>query len=44
MKCGLFMVAAPVNRFVCCACGFSEEWLREEDLEKVKKYWAEAAQ
>ena len=36
--------AAPVDRFVCCTCGYSEEWLREEDLEKVKKYWAEAAQ
>ena len=36
--------SAPVDRYICCACGFSEEWLREEDLEKVKKYWAEAAQ
>lgn len=35
--------SAPVDRYICCACGFSEEWLREEDLEKVKKYWAEAA-
>lgn len=36
--------SAPVDRYICCDCGFSEEWLREEDLEKVKKYWAEAAQ
>ena len=36
--------SAPVDRYICCACGFSEEWLREEDLEKVKKYWAGAAQ
>ena len=41
---GLFMVAAPVDRFVCCTCGYSEEWLRESDLKKVKKYWAETAQ
>ena len=36
--------SAPVDRYICCICGFSEEWLREEDLEKVKEYWAEAAQ
>ena len=36
--------SVPVDQYICCACGFSEEWLREEDLEKVKKYWAEAAQ
>ena len=36
--------SVPVDRYVCCCCGFSEEWLRESDLKKVKKYWAEAAQ
>ena len=35
---------APVDRYICCVCGFSEEWLREDDLEKVKEYWAKAAQ
>ena len=28
--------SAPVDRYICCACGFSEEWLREEDLEKAQ--------
>ena len=25
-----------VNRYVCCRCGFTEEWLDREDLERVK--------
>ncbi len=25
-----------VNRYVCCTCGFTEEWIDKEDLEKVK--------
>ena len=28
--------AVPVDRYVCCDCGFSEEWIRKEDLEKLK--------
>ncbi len=28
--------AVMVDRYVCCKCGFSEEWLREHDLEKLK--------
>ena len=31
--------SVPVDWYVCCCCGFSEEWLRESDLKKVKKYW-----
>nr|WP_325298406.1 hypothetical protein [uncultured Dysosmobacter sp.] len=30
-----------VDRYVCCTCGFSEEWVAADGLEKVKKYWAE---
>ena len=29
--------AVKVNRDICCACGFTEEWIGREDLEKVKK-------
>ena len=29
--------AVKVNRYICCACGFTEEWIGREDLEKVKK-------
>ncbi len=25
-----------VNRYVCCNCGFSEEWIDREDIDKVK--------
>lgn len=30
--------AVPVDRYVCCRCGYSEEWIRTEDMEKVKNY------
>ncbi|MBP5225133.1 MAG: hypothetical protein J6Z38_06085 [Lachnospiraceae bacterium] len=30
--------AVPVDRYVCCSCGYSEEWIRREDIEKVKDY------
>ena len=29
--------AINVNRYVCCTCGFSEEWIDKADLEKLKK-------
>ena len=29
--------AANVNRYVCCRCGYSEEWIDGADLEKLKK-------
>lgn len=28
--------AIPVDRYVCCDCGFSEEWIRKDDVEKLK--------
>ena len=27
--------AVNVNRYVCCHCGYTEEWIDIEDLEKV---------
>ena len=31
--------AVPVNRYVCCDCGYSEEWINTEDIPKLlKKY------
>lgn len=24
-----------VNRYVCCSCGFTEEWIDTEDLQKI---------
>ncbi len=26
-----------VNRYVCCSCGYSEEWIDREDIPKLKK-------
>lgn len=28
--------AVNVNRYVCCTCGFTEEWIDKNDLSKVK--------
>lgn len=28
--------AIKVNRYVCCRCGFTEEWMDQEDLERIK--------
>ena len=28
--------AVKVNRYICCRCGFCEEWIDREDLEKVR--------
>ena len=28
--------AVKVNRYVCCSCGFTEEWIDREDVEKLK--------
>ena len=25
-----------VNRYICCSCGFTEEWIDKQDIEKVK--------
>ncbi len=29
--------AVPVNRYVCLSCGYSEEWIDKDDIEKLKK-------
>ena len=29
--------AVKVNRYVCCTCGFTEEWIDTKDLEKVEQ-------
>lgn len=28
--------AVLVHRYVCCTCGYSEEWIDKEDLSKLK--------
>ncbi len=29
--------AVNVNRYVCCNCGFTEEWIDRADLEKLMR-------
>ena len=29
--------AVLVHRYVCCSCGYSEEWIDKEDIQKLKK-------
>lgn len=29
--------SARVDRYICCSCGYSEEWINREDIQKVKK-------
>lgn len=29
--------AVPVHRYVCCTCGYSEEWIDKEDIQKLKE-------
>ena len=28
--------AVNVNRYICCTCGYTEEWIDTEDIEKIK--------
>ncbi len=29
-----------VNRYLCCSCGYSEEWIDKEDIAKLKKKYS----
>ncbi len=28
--------AVLVDRYVCCSCGYSEEWINKEDIQTLK--------
>ena len=28
-------ITVNVNRYICCQCGYSEEWIDREDLPKI---------
>ncbi len=28
--------AVKVNRYLCCSCGYSEEWIDKKDIQKLK--------
>ena len=31
--------AVLVHRYVCCDCGFSEDWIDREDIRKLKEHY-----
>ena len=33
---------APVHRYICCGCGFIEEWIDPEDIARVKEKFYES--
>lgn len=33
---GMFSVV-KVHRYLCCNCGFSEEWIDTEDIETIRR-------
>lgn len=36
--CGFFTVAR-VNRYICCDCGFTEEWVNKNDIHKIREFY-----
>ncbi len=39
---GLTILSAVlVNRYICCDCGYTEEWVDREDIDKLKKKYSE---
>jgi hypothetical protein len=39
---GFLGLPVEVARYLCCECGFSEEWVdNPEDLERIKKKYGE---
>ena len=39
VPCGI-VKTARIDRWLCCTCGYSEEWVDEEALKDVKKHWS----
>ena len=29
--------AVDVNRYICCSCGYTEEWIDADDIDKIRK-------
>ena len=35
---GLTIISAiPYHRYICCSCGYSEQWFNKSNLEKLKQ-------
>ena len=39
---GEIFSAVLVHRYVCCACGYSEEWIDKEDIRRLKEKYENA--
>lgn len=31
--------AVKVHRYLCCSCGFSEEWIDQEDIPSLRRHY-----
>lgn len=38
---GFFKSAVKVNRYICGTCGYSEEWINREDIEKIESKYTQ---
>jgi len=36
-----FFAQAKLERWVCCTCGYSEEWVEQDKLDKVRECYRE---
>jgi len=36
IKVGIFGQAI-VHKYLCCECGYTEEWVNKDDIERIKK-------
>ena len=32
-----FMASVDIHRYVCCSCGFTEEWIDKKDIPALRK-------
>ena len=32
--------AVPIDRYICCDCGFTEEWIDQSYLSKIKEKYS----
>ncbi len=37
IRVGAIHAAVKVHRYLCCDCGYSEEWIEKEDIPALKK-------
>lgn len=35
--------SAKLERYICLSCGFTEEWVDEDAMERVRRYYGESS-